>query len=80
MSAAEENRVITNKDIDNHNLKKLEVLQEKIIKIDAVNTNKFGKTADSDQYNGLVNELYLSIGCRVTLVCNLWYKLIIFFH
>ncbi|RMZ95107.1 ATP-dependent DNA helicase PIF1, partial [Brachionus plicatilis] len=63
---------LENEKVDQYNNKKLTELNMPIFCSKAINVPESVKKNDSDQLNGLVNLLYLAIGCNVTLTSNIW--------
>ena len=65
----------TNREMNIHNGNKLIKMmrQDKrfIVRSQAVNSSSSAKAMTSDSFKGLVNELFVCIGCEVTLTCNL---------
>jgi len=65
----------TNREVNVHNGDVLINFMKKekrfIVHCEAVNNNKSAKSMDSKHFRGLVNELYVCIGCEVTLTYNL---------
>ena len=59
----------TNKEVNNENHTRLNELGEKIVLINAKNTGNARKM-DSSNFRGLMNSVYLSVGCKITLTTN----------
>ena len=63
-----------NESVDKLNLEKLKEKKMPITKLIAVNTSKKGLVTSSQQFGGLVNSIYISNNCNVSLTNNVWQK------
>ena len=63
-----------NDSVDKYNVEKLIDLKKPIIQITASNSNPKSKSGSQTEFGGLVNAIYLSVDCNVTLITNTWIK------
>ena len=62
----------TNNQVNERNELKLKELEQKIVRLKAINSSYIVKNSTSDNFNGLENELYLAIQAKIQLTSNLW--------
>ena len=61
-----------NESCNRYNKEKLRELEMPIAKMIAINTPPSAKDMKEDNFNGLRNEIFVSINAKVILLCNIW--------
>ena len=63
-----------NENVDRLNLEELTKKKSPVTELKAINSSKKGLSTSSQQFGGLVNSLFISEGCNISIINNLWIK------
>ena len=63
-----------NENVDRLNLEELSKKKSPVTELIAINSTKKGLITSSQQFGGLVNSIFISNECNITLTNNLWIK------